>query len=43
MVTVTSEKGRQVEVFLSNNAVKQYERLNEPFLSRITRAIDKLE
>jgi mRNA interferase RelE/StbE len=28
---------------LSNEAVKQYERLNEPLLSRITAAIDKLE
>jgi mRNA interferase RelE/StbE len=28
---------------LSNEAVKQYRRLNEPDLSRITGAIDKLE
>jgi mRNA-degrading endonuclease RelE of RelBE toxin-antitoxin system len=32
-----------MEVFLSNKAVNQYERLNEPLLSRITEAIDKLE
>jgi mRNA interferase RelE/StbE len=32
-----------VEVTLTNDAVKQYERLNEPALSRITTAIDKLE
>jgi mRNA interferase RelE/StbE len=29
--------------FLSNSALKQYERLNEPTLSRITDAIDGLE
>jgi mRNA-degrading endonuclease RelE of RelBE toxin-antitoxin system len=32
-----------MEVSLTNNAVKQYERLNDPLLSRITAAIDKLE
>lgn len=32
-----------MEVELSNEAVKQYLRLNEPDLSRITDAIDKLE
>ena len=28
---------------MTNEAVKQYRRLNEPILSRITEAIDKLE
>jgi mRNA interferase RelE/StbE len=32
-----------MEVTLTNNAVKQYSRLNEPMLSRITKAIDGLE
>lgn len=32
-----------MEVVFENNAVKQYERLNEPDLTRITNAIDKLE
>jgi mRNA interferase RelE/StbE len=32
-----------MEVELSSEAVKQYKRLNEPFLSRITAAIDRLE
>jgi mRNA interferase RelE/StbE len=32
-----------MEVTLTNDAVKQYKRLNEPDLSRITDAIDKLE
>jgi mRNA interferase RelE/StbE len=32
-----------MEVTLTNNAVKQYRRLNEPMLSRITKAIDGLE
>jgi mRNA-degrading endonuclease RelE of RelBE toxin-antitoxin system len=30
-----------MKVELSNEAVKQYKRLNEPALSRITDAIDK--
>ena len=32
-----------MEIRLSNEAVRQYRRLNEPTLSRITEAIDKLE
>ena len=32
-----------MEAFLTNTAPKQYERLNEPTLSRITNAIDGLE
>jgi mRNA interferase RelE/StbE len=32
-----------MEVTLTNTAVKQYERLNEPMLSRINGAIDGLE
>ncbi|MHC6202604.1 type II toxin-antitoxin system RelE family toxin [Breznakiellaceae bacterium SP9] len=32
-----------MDVYLSNTALKQYERLNEPMLSRITDAIDGLE
>ena len=32
-----------MEAFLTNTALKQYERLNEPALSRITNAIDGLE
>jgi mRNA-degrading endonuclease RelE of RelBE toxin-antitoxin system len=32
-----------MDVFLTNTALKQYERLNEPMLSRITDAIDGLE
>ena len=32
-----------MQIELSNEAVKQYKRLNEPDLSRITAAIDKLE
>jgi mRNA-degrading endonuclease RelE of RelBE toxin-antitoxin system len=32
-----------MEVLLTNTALKQYERLNEPMLSRITNAIDGLE
>jgi len=32
-----------MEAYLTNNAVKQYGRLNEPALSRITDAIDGLE
>jgi mRNA interferase RelE/StbE len=32
-----------MDVELTSTAIKQYERLNEPALSRITDAIDKLE
>ena len=32
-----------MDAFLTNTAVKQYERLNEPTLSRVTDAIDGLE
>jgi mRNA-degrading endonuclease RelE of RelBE toxin-antitoxin system len=32
-----------MDAFLTNTALKQYERLNEPMLSRITDAIDGLE
>ena len=32
-----------MEVYLTNNAVKQYRRLNEPTLSRITEGINGLE
>ncbi|MDR1400244.1 MAG: type II toxin-antitoxin system RelE/ParE family toxin [Treponema sp.] len=32
-----------MDIELSNEAVRQYKRLNEPDLSRITAAIDKLE
>jgi mRNA interferase RelE/StbE len=32
-----------MEITLTNNAVKQYRRLNEPLLSRVTDAIDGLE
>ena len=32
-----------MDAFLTNTAIKQYERLNEPTLSRITDAIDGLE
>ena len=32
-----------MDVFLTNAALKQYERLNEPMLGRITDAIDRLE
>jgi len=32
-----------MDVFLTNTALKQYERLNEPMLSRINDAIDGLE
>jgi mRNA-degrading endonuclease RelE of RelBE toxin-antitoxin system len=32
-----------VDVFLTRTALKQYERLNEPMLSRITDALDGLE
>ena len=32
-----------MDVFLTNTAIKQYERLNEPTLSRITEGIDGLE
>lgn len=32
-----------MDVFLTNTALKQYERVNEPMLSRITDAIDRLE
>ncbi|GHU47706.1 hypothetical protein FACS1894200_03520 [Spirochaetia bacterium] len=32
-----------MEITLNNTAVKQYQRLNEPDLTRITNAIDKLE
>jgi len=32
-----------MDVYLTKTALKQYERLNEPLLSRITEAIDGLE
>jgi mRNA interferase RelE/StbE len=32
-----------MDAYLTNTALKQYERLNEPSLSRITEAIDGLE
>ena len=32
-----------MDAYLNGKAEKQYERLNEPILSRITEAIDKLE
>jgi mRNA-degrading endonuclease RelE of RelBE toxin-antitoxin system len=32
-----------MDVFLTNTAIKQYQRFNEPMLSRITDAIDGLE
>jgi mRNA-degrading endonuclease RelE of RelBE toxin-antitoxin system len=32
-----------MEAFLTNTALKQYERINEPMLGRITNAIDGLE
>ena len=32
-----------MDAYLTNTALKQYERLNEPMLSRITDAIDGLE
>jgi len=32
-----------MDAFLTNTALKQYERLNEPMLSRINDAIDGLE
>ena len=32
-----------MDIELTNEAVKQYRRLNEPALSRISEAIDKLE
>jgi mRNA interferase RelE/StbE len=32
-----------MDVFLTRTAIKQYEKLNEPTLSRITAAVDGLE
>jgi mRNA interferase RelE/StbE len=34
---------KRMEIELTNTAIKQYKRLNEPALSRITVAINKLE
>jgi mRNA-degrading endonuclease RelE of RelBE toxin-antitoxin system len=43
MIGLTDTQRVNVEIELSDEAVKQHERLNEPLLSRITDAIDKLE